>query len=1039
MYCGNTVVNTIAFLDEGSSYTLVEKSLVTRLGVRGSIQPLRVTWTAGVSRVEKDSQKSLKLPQHSLSLSQIVKQYAHLRGLPIADFQQAAPQILIGLKDIHLYAPIESRIGRPDEPIAVRSKLGWTVYGPTGTGALDSATIGHHSCSVLSNQELHDLLRSNYTMEESGISAALLPEAEKDRRAREIMEKTTVRVRDRFETGLLWAEDDPSFPDSYPMAVKRLQCMEKKMQKDPELYDKVRNMIADYLVKGYAHVATPAELAEFDSNKVWYIPLNVVYNPRKNKYRLVWDARAEVGGVSLNSKLLKGPDMLTTLPAVLCKFREQRIGFGADIKEMYHQMLMRTADKTVQDALIFLFRNDSSSAPVVYVMDVVIFGATCSPSLAQFVKNRNAKEFAKQFPKAAEAIVENHYVDDYFDSAETVEEAVQRAQDVRYVHSKGGFELRNWVSNSETFLGAMGGQKTGQCVRFCEDKEADYERVLGIVWNSASDEFSFSTKLKDELVPYLSGERLPTKRVVMSCVMSFFDPLGLLSSLTFFRKLLIQDLWRSGCDWDQQIDRECTEKWNQWIARLPEVEEVRIPRWYFQGGQVGQKEYSNIQLHVFVDASENAYGAAAYFRIETPSGPVCSLVMARSKVAPLKHLSIPRLELQAAERGAKLANSIVEMHSLEVKQRYIWSDSKTVLSWIHSDHRRYKQFVAYRIGEILNLTKLDEWRWAPTKVNIADAMTKWAKKHSLCSDGPWFRGPDFLYQSEDKWPKQDRITPNVAEEIRACLLFHDVAVTDPMVDVHRFSRWKVLVRTVACVFRFVTNCRRKRDGLSIEALPTTDKMKKLVKKSIPTLMTPLKREEYLKAETYLWRSTQAEAFIDEVKALKKNLELSSGSWRPIEKCSSIYSLSPFLDEQEVLRMEGRTARGSSLPFELRFPIILPKKHSVTDKLLEHYHQQLAHGNVETAVNELRQRFYIPSMRTRMKQIGKACVWCKVKKCQPQNPRMAPLLKSRVTPNLPPFSHTGVDYCGPFTVTVGRRSEKRYICLFTCMSTRAVHL
>ncbi|XP_055535157.1 uncharacterized protein LOC129724353 [Wyeomyia smithii] len=260
-----------------------------------------------------------------------------------------------------------------------------------------------------------------------------------------------------------------------------------------------------------------------------------------------------------------------------------------------------------------------------------------------------------------------------------------------------------------------------------------------------------------------------------------------------------------------------------------------------------------------------------------------------------------------------------------------------------------------------------------------------------------------------------------------------------MVDVHRFSRWKVLVRTVACVFRFVTNCRRKRDGLSIEALPTTDKMKKLVKKSIPTLMTPLKREEYLKAETYLWRSTQAEAFIDEVKALKKNLELSSGSWRPIEKCSSIYSLSPFLDEQEVLRMEGRTARGSSLPFELRFPIILPKKHSVTDKLLEHYHQQLAHGNVETAVNELRQRFYIPSMRTRMKQIGKACVWCKVKKCQPQNPRMAPLLKSRVTPNLPPFSHTGVDYCGPFTVTVGRRSEKRYICLFTCMSTRAVHL
>lgn len=137
-------------------------------------------------------------------------------------------------------------------------------------------------------------------------------------------------------------------------------------------------------------------------------------------------------------------------------------------------------------------------------------------------------------------------------------------------------------------------------------------------------------------------------------------------------------------------------------------------------------------------------------------------------------------------------------------------------------------------------------------------------------------------------------------------------------------------------------------------------------------------------------------------------------------------------------MEGRAARGSSLPFELRFPVILPKKHPVTDKLLEYYHQQVAHGNSETAVNEIRQRFYIPNLRVEMKRIGKTCVWCKVQKCRPKNPRMAPLPESRVTPNLPPFTHTGVDYCGPVTVTVGRRSEKRYICLFKCMTTRAVH-
>ncbi|XP_055615048.1 uncharacterized protein LOC129761356 [Toxorhynchites rutilus septentrionalis] len=869
LYRGQLSVNTIAFLDEGSSYTLVEKSLISKLGVGAVTQPLRVTWTAGVSRVKKDSRRvelfisargstqrfhiksahtveSLKLPPHTLPMSEIVKQHEHLRGLPIADFQQATPQILIGLKDIHLYAPIESRIGRPGEPIAVRSKLGWTVYGPTGTAEMDAGIVG-----------------KTYTLEESGISAALLPESVEDRRAKEILEKTTVRVGDRFETGLLWKEDDPSFPDSYPMAVKRMQSMERRLQKDAKLYEKVRCMIGEYLAKGYAHIATRSELKAFDYSKVWYIPLNIVFNPRKQKHRLVWDARAEVKGISLKSKLLKGPDMLTALPAVLCRFRERAIGFGANIKEMYHQMRIREVDKRV---MRFVFRNDPSMAPVVYVMDVATFGATCSPSLAQYVKNLNAKEYAGQFPEAAKAIVENHYVDEYFDSADTIEEAVKRARDVRGLSQGHGGEL-----------------------------ELGSERVLGIVWSPTCDEFMFSTRLRDDLLPYLSGDLLPSKRVVMSCVMSFFDPLGLLSIFTFYGKLLIQDLWRSGCDWEQQIDRECADRWNQWICRLPDVEEVRVPRFYFHGGHIGRTEYSSIQLHVFVDASEIAYGAAEYLRIETVNGPLCSLVMSRSKVAPLKHLSIPRLELQAAVLGARLANSVEEILSLEINQRHIWSDSKTVLSWIHSDHRRYKQFVAFRIGEILNLTKLGEWHWVPTKCNVADAMTKWEK-------------------------------------------------------------------------------RRKRDGLSIEVIPATSRVKKLVKRDLITKITPLKREEYQVAEAYLWRAAQAEEFADEVKVLKKNRSLPYKDWRPVEKCSHIYDLSPFLDKQDVLRMEGRAARGSSLPFELRFPIILPKKHPVTDKLLEYYHQQVVHGNTETAVNEIRQRFRIQNLRAEMKRICRTCVW-----------------------------------------------------------------
>ncbi|XP_062703537.1 uncharacterized protein LOC134285991 [Aedes albopictus] len=646
--------------------------------------------------------------------------------------------------------------------------------------------------------------------------------------------------------------------------------------------------------------------------------------------------------------------MLTPLPNVLAKFRERVVGFGGDIKEMFLQVRVRDTDKKAR----FVFRGSESEKMEVYIIDVTMFGATSSPCTAQYIKNRNAEEYAGQFPEAAEAIVENHYVDDYFDSTDTVEEAVKR----RGSRDGCGFEIRNWVSNSGAFLEGIGERAPDQSVQILQNKESNLERVLGIVWNPVSDELSFLAKFREDLAPYFSGERRPTKRVVMSSVMSLFDPLGMLATFVIHGKMMIQDLWRSGSDWDQPIDDESCEKWDRWIARLPEIENVKIPRFYFQGSR--SVDYNTVQLHVLVDASQDAYGAAAYFRVLTGNGPVCALVMARSKVAPLKMMSIPRLELQAAVIGARLLQTVVEAHSLEIKQRFIWLDSKTVVSWIHSEQR-----------------------------------------------------PAFLYQPEERWTKQEAVEPNTPEEVRACLLVHDSAPEEPMVDVSRISRWKVLVRTVACVYRITSNCDRRRRGLAIEAVPASPR----------------------RAEGYLWRSAQADAYEEEVKVLTKNRELPRSERQQIEKCSSLYSGSPFLDEEGILRMEGRAAQGSFLPFELRFPVILPKRHPITRKLLEYYHQQATHANAETVVNEVRQRFRIPNLRAELKAVMKACVWCRTKKCVPKIPRMAPLPLVCITPGWRPFSFTGVDYCGPVTVTVGRRSEKRWVCRFTCLTTRAVHL
>ncbi|XP_055585525.1 uncharacterized protein LOC129738367 [Uranotaenia lowii] len=770
--------------------------------------------------------------------------------------------------------------------------------------------------------------------------------------------------------------------------------------------------------------------------KVWYLPLGVVVHPNKpGKIRLVLDAAAQVNGTSLNSILLTGPDLLTSLPAIIQQFRERPVAFKADIREMFHQYRIREADKHV---LRFLFRTDPTIKPDVYVMDVGTFGAACSPTSAQYVKNLNASQHADQFPDAAKAIIRRHYVDDYLDSADTPEEAINRAKQVRYVHSQAGFELHSWVSNDKSFIRALGGKEDDERVPLQPEDDKTRERVLGIIWCPHEDIFTFSTNLRKDLSPFLNDDQRPTKRIALRCVMSLFDPLGFLSPFTIHGKILLQSLWRTGCDWDEKIDDESYTRWSQWRNKLSLIEEVKIPRCYLQNAP--PKAYESLQLHVFVDASEQAYGAVAFFRIETDEGPRCSLVMARTKVAPLKQLSIPRMELMGAVLGTRLLKLVEDSHELKVTRRLLWTDSQNVLSWIRSDQRKYKPFVAFRIGEILQETKIDEWRWVPSKANVADTLTKWGRGPCLDPEGPWFNGPDFLQQPEEMWPTQKTPTLNTTIELRACHMFHTFKTNEPIIDVSRFSRWNVLLRTICCVYRFISNCRRRIARAPIEVIPdATERLKRLVIRDVECTVVPLKQEEYEAAEILLWKIAQRESFSCEIVITSKNRQLTSENWIPIEKHSVIYHCKPFLDDCDVLRMDGRTKFAEFIPYDTRFPIILPRAHEITNLLLADYHRRFAHANRETTFNEVRQRFYIPKLRSCVKRSMDNCQWCKVKRSRPHVPTMAPLPIERMTPFLRPFSHVGVDYFGPIEVIVGRRVEKRWVVLFTCLTVRAVHL
>ncbi|XP_049282746.1 uncharacterized protein LOC125763519 [Anopheles funestus] len=425
LYGPATNVSTFAFLDEGSSVTLVDEDLAVQLGVEGVVEPLCMRWTGDTTRVEAGSRRvnlqvgpvgtsrrfavnsvrtvpRLNLPRQTFNMEDGGGE--HLKRLPIQQYRDAVPQLLIGLDNLHLAVPLKVKEGKVGEPIAVKTRLGWCIYGKHS--AMMNKRL-FHVCECNEQEDIHDKIKMFYELEQLGVARAVEQHPEM-LRAQKILEETTVRVGNRFEAGLLWKSDDEELPDSFEMARRRFLCLEKRMERDGVLKAHVQRQIGDMLSKGYIHKATDQELSECDRKRVWYLPIGVVINPNKpGKVRLIWDAAAKAHGKSLNDHLLKGPDELLPLPGVLFRFRMYEIATCADVREMFLQIGIRKQDKQAQR---FLWRKDSNSELETYIVDVVTFGSACSPATAQYVKNRNARDYMALFPRAVEGILQSTYI-----------------------------------------------------------------------------------------------------------------------------------------------------------------------------------------------------------------------------------------------------------------------------------------------------------------------------------------------------------------------------------------------------------------------------------------------------------------------------------------------------------------------------------------------------------------------------------------------------------------------------------------------------
>lgn len=508
---------------------------------------------------------------------------------------------------------------------------------------------------------------------------------------------------------------------------------------------------------------------------------------------------------------------------------------------------------------------------------------------------------------------------------------------------------------------------------------------------------------------------------------SIYDPIGFVAPLLLQGKSILQELCSLQLDWDDPIPEDAKTRWEKWRMELMKLQSITIPRCYKPKdfGQVVRAE-----LHHFSDASVRGYGQCSYLRLVDDANKVhCAFVMGKSRVAPLKPVTIPRLELTAAVCSVRISQQIHRELEYRIDKDFFWTDSKVVLGYISNESRRFHVFVSNRVQEIQDSTHRGQWQYVDTKQNPADEASRGMKTDEL-RHSRWILGPEFLWKEEGEWLNSDEQEhtgtlmnddPEVKKSVAMATSLDDQIKASLEERIERFSDWYRARRAVALCSKYI------------------QKLRKRVNKE-PSEVLQVSAEDLEEAGRSIIQAAQSKAFQDEFKSPVRKAE-EEGSF-PKQKTatlrSSINKLDPFIDEYGVLRVGGRL-KHANLSDKVKHPIILPKGSHVTSLIIKYYHERSKHQGKGITLNEIRSHgFWIIGGSSAVSNVIASCVTCKKLRGAVIEQKMSDLPEDRLE-SCPPFTYCSVDYFGPFTIKEGRKELKRYGVLFTCMSSRAIHL
>lgn len=915
--------------------------------------------------------------------------WSHLQSLQLANPNFFVAQKIDLLLGASAYAEIilnQIVKGNTSEPIAQRTKLGWIVF---GSAEIDKDF--ENLCHALhqkrnDDDDLSEAIRRFWETEETEVKKHLTVE---EQAAESIFIKSLKRGGDgKFIVDLPFKVDSQSkcLGESRIQAEKRLRASQRRFQNNPEakrLYDQ---NIAEYLQLG--HMQELAE-GEIPRNFLPHHPV-VKESSSTTKVRTVFDASAKTSnGLSLNDILYVGPTIQPELFELLIKWRRFRYAFCGDIEKMYRQIWVNPEHALFQ---CILWQNPNSEEIKAYKLLTVTFGTASAPFQAIRSVDEVGIRIHENDAELSQTIRNCFYVDDFLGTANDIKAAANLRERITSELAKYGFNLRKWKANDRRILEGVANDEREDIVNF----ETTF-KTLGVAWQPSTDKFIFKPSKPKEIQNW-------TKRSILSEIAKLFDPLGWLAPCVAKAKMLMQDIWRlaDAFDWDTPIPAHIASKWQEIYLQLCLPIPIEIPRWI---GLVNDAKC--VEIHGFCDASRHAYAAVVYVKT-TYNNNQCTVNMlaSKTKLSPIKTVSIPRLELCGAVLLIKLMKRCEQALATNGAQCYAWSDSMVTLAWISACPSRWTTYVANRVSTIQKDMPSVHWNHVPTKQNPADIASRGALIHELTTNGLWWHGPTFLEDVSVR-PTVPTGIPmgEIPEQRKAVPVYH---VSEPVENhvLEYFSHYRRLLRYTVYAMRW-RNFVKDRGAI-------------------------IKAREIMNAERQWIKIIQSEMFSHDI----ANIRIGKGPHTP-----ALGQLNPFVDEHGVLRMNGRV--GNADMSQQKTAIILTAKHPFTTLLIRYTHERVLHGGVQMTLCKLREHFFVIHACAAVKSLIHKCLVCfRYRKRINLKQQMAELPLFR-TEQSKPFTFVGCDYAGFFEIKTSMRRNspltKGYIALFICLTTKALHL